>query len=876
VGYRLGIDLGATTAVAVVADDTGAVRAVPLGREAVVPAAVLVDANGSVRCGDDAIAGGTGAPDRLVRRFIQRIGDEVPITAGPAGGNHLRMNAEDLTAAMVAWVVARATAAERSVPEAVALVHPAGWAAHKSELMQRALAARGLGAVRLINAAAAVGHVWIQGVGAASGDAFAVFDLGGESVGTTVLRVDTDGRAWPLGVPTVRQDLGGVDFDDAVLRHVLEALDPTLRQALSDDASSTGAPALDALRQACRKAKETLSAATDATVEVHVAGRRVPTRITRVEFETEVAEIVRHGVDLLIEATAAAGLRPGDLSGIMLCGGTSAVPLIIQQLSSRLGPAVRLVREPHPAFTAAAGAALLCGLVAGAVPEPQAPSVAPERPALDVPTVVGRKSATIPSARVEQADPVDRWGSIRITPMRKSPDPAAAPDRSEAKAQAKAAAEREKALVRQVAAEQKAATAEREALENAAAKEREARERAAAKERADAERATRQAELEAERATRRAEHEAEQAFAHQAAAARTAAARQDAAQARAAREQAAAQRAAEQEQAAAHLAADRDRVLAQLAAERDQAVAELAVERDQAVAQLAVERERAAGRRAQAAARQATEREEAAQREATEREVAEREEAAARQAAQREPTREQSPSTVGHPAEARPMPAAPRPEPTDPLSRPARPGRRGARQPVVPAPPVTARSVVAPRELGSLADLLGTAAPRRIPRSSSAGDARTEVLPDWAAEFPRADSDLDPATLEDTEYWEYVAGDEHEQHAGDEQDCEYDCEYDGANEDYEEVGQQLWRRGLAVCRPRRVLTVAAIAMALFVGADGWQEATAPIVGGNDSTSASDVQSATTGDTGSAATHSGQATTRVDRTDSSHRASVLPR
>ncbi len=661
-GYRLGIDLGATTAVAVVADDTGAVRAVPLGREAVVPAVVLVDANGSVRCGEDAIAGGTGAPDRLVRRFIQRIGDEVPITAGPAGGSHLRLNAQDVTAAMVAWVVARATAAERSVPESVALVHPAGWAAHKAELMQRALAARGLGAVRLVNAAAAVGHVWIQGVGAAAGDAFAVFDLGGESVDTTVLRVDTDGRAWPLGVPAVRQDLGGVDFDDAVLRHVLEALDPTVRQALSDDSSDTGAPALDALRQACRKAKETLSAATDATVEVHVAGRRVPIRITRAEFETEVAELVRRGVDLLTEAIAAAGLRPGDMSGIMLCGGTSAVPLITQQLSSRLGPAMRLVREPHPAFTAAAGAALLCGPVAAATPQPEAPPVAPERPVLDVPTVVGRKPAAIPSARVEQADPAERWGSIRITPMRKSPDPGAAPDRSEARAQAKAAAEHEKALARQVVDEKKAATAEREALEKAAAKEREAHERTAAKARADAERATRQAELEAERAIRQAELEAEQTFARQAAAAQQAAARQAAELQRAAQEQAAAQRAAEQGQAAARLAAERDRVLAELAAERDRAVAELAAERDQAVAELAAERELVATRRAQDAGRQIAEHEAAA---------AQRE-----QAAQRE--RRQGAGEVRPPGRAprrRPAEAGGRTARTDPSAVPPGPAR---------------------------------------------------------------------------------------------------------------------------------------------------------------------------------------------------------
>jgi hypothetical protein len=857
VGYRLGIDLGATTAVAVVVDDAGTVRAVPLGREAVVPAAVLVDANGSVRCGEDAIAGAAGAPDRLVRRFVQRIGDEVPITAGPAGGVHLRLNAQDITAAMVAWVVARATAAQRSVPEAVALVHPAGWAAHKLELMQRALDARGLGAVRLVNAAAAAGHVWVRGVPVASGDAFAIFDLGGESIGATVLRVDPDGRAWPLGVPVSRPDLGGVDFDDAVLRHVLEVLDPAVREALSDDAANAGAPAPDALRQACRTAKETLSAATDATVEVNAGGRRVPTRITRAEFEARIAEVTRRGVDVLLDAVAAAGLRPGDLSGVMLCGGTSAVPLIAQQLTSRLGPAVRLVREPHPAFTAAAGAALLCAPIAPVAIEAPAPvPAAPERPQLDVPTVVGRKPATIPAARVEQPDPGARWGSIRITPMRKGDDSAAAPERGDAKAAAKAAAEREKAMARQAAAEQKAAAARREALEKAATAEREARELATAKERAQAELATRRAEL-----------DAEQAFALQAAAARKAAARQAAELQQAAREQAAAQRAAEQDRAAARLAVERDRVAAQLAAERERAAAQ----RAQAAARQAAERqaaERQAAER-QAAARQAVQREQAMARQAAAHQAAEREQAIARQAADRQAAaREQArrEAAANAPADTQPMPAV-RPD----LLRPTRTERRGGRAPIAPAPPVTARSVVGPRPLGSLADLLGTAAPARIPRAGSTDDAETETefLPAQAAdvEWAQAAPGPDPAAaleeLEDGEYWEYADVEDYDEYDADEQ------------EDYEDVPQQLWRRGLAVCQPRRVFAVAAIATALFVGANGWQEAIAPIVGGSNSTSAPDPQSVNAGDTGSVTTRSDQAAVRVDHTDSSRRASLLP-
>jgi len=387
VGYRLGIDLGASFTVAVVVSEEGTARPVALGDGcSAMPTAVHIDAAGAIRCGDEALAGFARdqGEDRLVRRFLARIGDGVPITVGPADGEHLRLHPQDIAAAMVSWVLARVTTAEGTAPDHVALVHPSTWAAHKTELMERALAIRGLDSVRLIGSVPAAGLVYAGVRRPARGELFAVLDVGGATTTAAVLQVDSGGNPVPVGRPAARSDLGGVDFDDAVLNHLLEALEPTQRQVLT---AATHPAALENLRQACRLAKEQLSSATAATLVLEVSGRRTGIRITRAEFEARIADHVRRSIDVLMEGVSDAGLRPADLRGVILCGGSTAVPLITQQLTARLGPGVALVREPDPVLTVALGAALAVG-AAAEPPQPEASVAVPAtaRPAVPAPS----------------------------------------------------------------------------------------------------------------------------------------------------------------------------------------------------------------------------------------------------------------------------------------------------------------------------------------------------------------------------------------------------------------------------------------------------------------------------------------------------------
>jgi molecular chaperone DnaK (HSP70) len=317
-GYRLGIDLGTTATSAVIVHADGRAQPVLLEPPAkAMDTAVFIEASGAVHCGAEALRRGAAEPTRLVRRFLTRVGDAVPMTVGPRDGGHVRLHPQDITAALVAWVIARVSEQQGAAPEAIAVTHPAAWAAHKIELFSRALTVRGLGEVRLISDHLAAGRVYAHVLQARAGDAFAVFDLGGTSASAALLRVDPAGAVWPLGRPEFRHDLGGADLDDAVLAEALAALPAQARATvLAATADGGHSPVLDALRVAARHAKEELSSKTESTIALQIDGAPVRVQITRAAFEARLGDRLTPAFQLIDAAVAGAGLDRSDLRGV--------------------------------------------------------------------------------------------------------------------------------------------------------------------------------------------------------------------------------------------------------------------------------------------------------------------------------------------------------------------------------------------------------------------------------------------------------------------------------------------------------------------------------------------------------------------------------
>ncbi len=365
-GYWLGIDLGSTfTAAALCRGEDGRwgpPEVVGLGgRSAAVSSVVFLGEGGQVVVGEAAERRALTDPDRVVRGFKRRIGDEVPMMVGGVA-----YGAPQIAAMVVRWVVEQVAAREGGPAAGIVLTHPAGWGAFKVEIMAQALGAAGLGQVRFVTEpeAAAAGYAVQERI--ESGRTVAVYDLGGGTFDAAVIRKTGTGEFCVLGQPQGLEQLGGVDFDDAVFAHVLASV-PALAELDGEDPAVLAASA--ALRRECTEAKEALSADTEVTIPVLAPGIQSQVRLVRAEFEDMIRHQVSETVQALRRTLRSAQLEPTELDVVLLVGGSSRVPLVAQLVSAELGRPVAVDADPKAAI--ALGAALL------AVPTAATPEVYP-------------------------------------------------------------------------------------------------------------------------------------------------------------------------------------------------------------------------------------------------------------------------------------------------------------------------------------------------------------------------------------------------------------------------------------------------------------------------------------------------------------------
>lgn len=366
-GYGLGVDLG-TTYAAAASIDGGEPAMLGLGNRALqIPSVLYLQPDGTVLVGEAAERRGAADPTRVVREFKRRIGDHVPILV--AGTPY---SPQALTARLLSWVLAQATERLGEPPERVTLTHPANWGSFKLDLLRQAadladLAARGFCPEPV---AAAMQYASRTRVG--DGDRIAVYDLGGGTFDVSVVAKTGDGFC-VLGHPEGIEHLGGIDFDEAVFRRVLDDVEMNLAGIDRNDPDLLAGMAR--LRRDCVEAKEALSSDVDTVIPVSLPGRNTSVRLTRGEFEELIRPALEETLGATRRALRSAAVAPDELSALVLVGGSSRIPLIAELLSSTFRTPVAL--DTHPKHDVAMGAAR-AGAIAGGTRTAHA---APGRPA---------------------------------------------------------------------------------------------------------------------------------------------------------------------------------------------------------------------------------------------------------------------------------------------------------------------------------------------------------------------------------------------------------------------------------------------------------------------------------------------------------------
>ena len=343
--YLLGIDLG-TTRLAAAVGRLGArpvdAEVVNLGdRASAVPSVVFLGDDGSIVVGEAAERRAVTHPDHVVREFKRRIGDPTPIMVGGRP-----RAAEELSAMLVRWVVDRVAQQEAGPAARIAVTHPASWGTHKKDRLGGALTAQGLPVTFLAEPQAAALH-YAAAERVEPGSTIAVYDLGGGTFDAAVVHKDRHGFSL-LGRPEGIDRLGGVDFDEVVFEHVMEAL-PQAFEGL-DESDPAVLSAVAAVRRECVEAKEALSSDTEVTIRVITPAGQGSVRLHRSEFEAAIRPQVEDTVDALRRAVASAGLAPSQLSAVLLVGGSSRIPLVGELVSEQLGRPVTVDVDPKNAI----------------------------------------------------------------------------------------------------------------------------------------------------------------------------------------------------------------------------------------------------------------------------------------------------------------------------------------------------------------------------------------------------------------------------------------------------------------------------------------------------------------------------------------------
>ncbi len=220
----------------------------------------------------------------------------------------------------------------------------------------------GLEVLRIINEPTAAALAY--GLDKNEAGVIAVFDLGGGTFDVSVLEVG-DGV---FEVKSTNGDtfLGGEDFDQAIIDFLADEFKSDQGIDLRGDKM-----ALQRLKEAAEKAKIELSSTTQTEVNLpfitaDASGpKHLNVKMTRTKLEQLVETLIKRSLEPCRKALDDAGVSAGEIDEVILVGGMTRMPKIIDTVKEFFG------REPHrgvnPDEVVASGAAIQAGVLTGEV-----------------------------------------------------------------------------------------------------------------------------------------------------------------------------------------------------------------------------------------------------------------------------------------------------------------------------------------------------------------------------------------------------------------------------------------------------------------------------------------------------------------------------
>ena len=353
----IGIDLGTTNSCVAVMEGGEAVVIPNAEGNRTTPSVVAFSKTGERMVGQVAKRQAITNPDRTISSIKREMGSDYKVTIDSKS-----YTPQEISAMILQKLKADAEAyLGQTVTEAVITV-PAYFTDAQRQATKDAGRIAGLEVKRIINEPTAAALAY--GIDKESDQKIMVYDLGGGTFDVSILEIG-DGVIEVLATAGNNR-LGGDDFDKCVMDWMAAEFKKDTGIDLSGDKV-----AMQRLKEAAEKAKIELSGVTSTAINLPyitadaTGPKHLDLTLTRAKFDQLTAHLVEATAGPVKQAMGDAGLSSGELSKVLLVGGSSRIPAVqemVKKLTGKEG-----FKGINPDECVAMGAALQGGVLVGDV-----------------------------------------------------------------------------------------------------------------------------------------------------------------------------------------------------------------------------------------------------------------------------------------------------------------------------------------------------------------------------------------------------------------------------------------------------------------------------------------------------------------------------
>lgn len=358
-GKIIGIDLGTTNSCVAVMEGGEAVVIPNAEGARTTPSVVGFTKDGQRLVGQVAKRQAIANPTNTISSIKREMGSDHKVKIGKED-----YSPQEISAMILGKLKADAEAyLGQKVTKAV-ITTPAYFSDSQRQATKDAGRIAGLEVLRIINEPTAAALAYGLDKAENRNQKILIYDLGGGTFDVSILEIG-DG-VFEVLATNGNTKLGGDDFDKKVMDYIIKEFKAKEGIDLSNDKM-----AVQRINEAAEKAKIELSGMTKTNINLPfiTAGedgpRHIDIDITKATFDKLTADLVEATIQPMKRALSDAGLSFDDLSKVILVGGSTRIPAIIDAVKKLTG------KDPYrginPDECVALGAAIQAGVLAGEV-----------------------------------------------------------------------------------------------------------------------------------------------------------------------------------------------------------------------------------------------------------------------------------------------------------------------------------------------------------------------------------------------------------------------------------------------------------------------------------------------------------------------------